>query len=224
MKAIFTNCDRKKLAQAIASVTGAEAKYKGAPTFAYEVGDYQVGRDCGLTGPDAGTLLTELHDMGFDPEELIMDEEPEEPAGEEPAPEAIDITIPRDSLTDGELENLKKIIASKEALIKKAIGTDDVDVHIGDEGIAFPWFYREQSPEQAQAYKDFISKLCDMARTQKRVTAKEQPVDNERYAFRCFLLRLGFIGKEYKEDRKVLLQNLSGSAAFKDGKRKGEEE
>lgn len=224
MKAIFTNCDRKKLAKAIASVTGAEAKYKGAPTFAYEVGDYMIGRDCGLTGPDAGALLTELHDMGFDPEELIMDEEPEEPAGEGPALEPIDITISRDSLTDGELENLQKIIASKEALIKKAIGTDDVDVHIGDEGIAFPWFYGERSPEQTKAYTDFISKLCDMARTQKRVTAKEQPVDNERYAFRCFLLRLGFIGKEYKEDRKVLLENLSGSAAFKDGKRKGEEE
>ena len=59
-----------------------------------------------------------------------------------------------------------------------------------------------------------------MARTQKRVTAKEKEVDNERYAFRCFLLRLGFIGAEYKEERKILLRNLTGSSAFKNGHKK----
>ena len=37
------------------------------------------------------------------------------------------------------------------------------------------------------------------------------------YAFRCFLLRLGFIGSEYKAERKILLKNLSGSSAFKNG-------
>ena len=51
----------------------------------------------------------------------------------------------------------------------------------------------------------------------KRVTATEKPVDNEKYAFRCFLLRLGFIGSEYKAERKILLKNLSGSSAFKNG-------
>ena len=37
------------------------------------------------------------------------------------------------------------------------------------------------------------------------------------YAFRCFLLRLGFIGAEYKTARKILLKNLSGSSAFRNG-------
>ena len=59
-----------------------------------------------------------------------------------------------------------------------------------------------------------------MARNQKRITAKEKPADNEKYAFRCFLLRLGFIGTEYKGERKVLLKNLSGSSAFKNGERR----
>jgi hypothetical protein len=45
----------------------------------------------------------------------------------------------------------------------------------------------------------------------------EKKVDNEKYAFRCFLLRLGFIGAEYKTDRKILLKNLTGSSAFKNG-------
>ena len=57
-----------------------------------------------------------------------------------------------------------------------------------------------------------------MSKDAKRITAKEKPVDNEKYAFRCFLLRPGFIGGEYKTDRKILLRNLSGSSAFKSGK------
>ncbi|MEG0910140.1 MAG: hypothetical protein RSF70_01010, partial [Ruthenibacterium sp.] len=51
--------------------------------------------------------------------------------------------------------------------------------------------------------------------TQQRITATEKTVDNEKYAFRCFLLRLGFIGADYKDERKMLLANLTGSAAFK---------
>ena len=54
-----------------------------------------------------------------------------------------------------------------------------------------------------------------MAKNQKRITAKPREDENEKYAFRCFLLRLGFIGDEFKEDRKILLKNLDGSSAFK---------
>ena len=73
------------------------------------------------------------------------------------------------------------------------------------------------TPEELKAYDTFICKLCEMARNQKRVSAKEKEVDNEKYAFRCFLLRLGFIGAEFKTERKILLRNLAGSSAFKSG-------
>lgn len=53
-----------------------------------------------------------------------------------------------------------------------------------------------------------------MAKTQKRVIAKEKETENDKYAFRCFLLRLGFIGDEYKTARKILLKNLTGSGAY----------
>ena len=62
-----------------------------------------------------------------------------------------------------------------------------------------------------------------MSIAKKRVQAKEKEVDNEKYAFRCFLLRLGFIGSEFKEDRKILLKNLEGSSAFRDAKKGGDE-
>jgi hypothetical protein len=71
-------------------------------------------------------------------------------------------------------------------------------------------------------YCTFIEKLCDFAKNQKRVNNKPDISDNEKYAFRCFLLRLGMIGSEYKTARKVLLRNLTGSSAFRHGKPKGE--
>ena len=66
--------------------------------------------------------------------------------------------------------------------------------------------------------------LCELARTQKSVIATEQETDNEKYTFRCFLLRLGFIGTEYKEARKILMQNLSGNAAFRTAREAGDDE
>ena len=68
-----------------------------------------------------------------------------------------------------------------------------------------------------KACTHFIAALCEMSRNAKRVIATEKDVDNEKYAFRCFLLRLGFIGAEYKAERKILLKNLTGSSAFKNG-------
>jgi hypothetical protein len=88
------------------------------------------------------------------------------------------------------------------------------------EKISFPWFETQPDADVAKAAMEFIAKLCKTAKTQKRVTAKEREVANEKYAFRCFLLRLGFIGKEHKETRKVLLRNLSGNGSFRDGKKK----
>ena len=62
-----------------------------------------------------------------------------------------------------------------------------------------------------------------MARNQKRITAREKATDNDKYAFRCFLLRLGFIGAEFKDERKILLRDLSGNSAFKSGQRRTED-
>ena len=125
------------------------------------------------------------------------------------------ISMPRSLFTEASLENLNALIAAKGSLIQKALGTDSLPLEITDTKISFPWFNGTPSPDELKAYDTFICKLCEMARTQKRVTAKEKETDNEKYAFRCFLLRLGFIGSEYKNERKVLLRNLEGSSAFK---------
>ena len=150
---------------------------------------------------------------------------PETAAGEESAEpqEGIGLTVslPRESFTDAALENLRKLVDAKAALIKKALAVESLPVEADGEKVSFPWFTDGQDGDSAKAYTHFITALCDMARKQKRVTAKERPADNEKYAFRCFLLRLGFIGEEYKGERKVLLKNLSGNGSFKSGARKG---
>lgn len=131
------------------------------------------------------------------------------------------IEMPRSSFTDAALDNLKKLVESKGSLIKKALGAETLELEITDDKVRFPWFEDGTDADAVKAYTHLVAALCEMARVQKRVTAKEKDTDNDKYAFRCFLLRLGFIGAAYKEERKILLQNLSGSSAFKDGQKKG---
>ncbi|MPN45599.1 hypothetical protein SDC9_193166 [bioreactor metagenome] len=114
-------------------------------------------------------------------------------------------------------------MASKSALIRKAVGADALPIQRESDRLCFSWFPPDAGPEETHAYSQFVTALCDMAKKQKRVTAKEKASDSEtseKFAFRCFLLRLGFIGPEYASARKLLLQGLPGDSSFKTGKRK----
>ena len=127
--------------------------------------------------------------------------------------DTLTVEIPLDKVAVG---NLTKLLDAKGNLIRKALGITDLRIEVLEDRVAFPWFSQVDT-DSAAAYTHFISALCEMSRNAKRVTATEKPVDNEKYAFRCFLLRLGFIGSEYKMERKILLKNLTGSSAFKNG-------
>lgn len=136
----------------------------------------------------------------------------------------LSISLPRSLFTETALQNLDALLLSKGRLIRHAFDIREATYTLEGDRITFAWLHGTITDETAKAYATFISKLCEMARTQKRVTAKEKIVDNEKYAFRCFLLRLGMIGSAYKESRKILLQNLIGSSAFKSGHRKEAED
>lgn len=138
--------------------------------------------------------------------------------------DSLSISLPRTLFTETALQNLDALLLSKGRLIRHAFDIREATYTLTDDRITFAWLHGTVTDETAKAYAEFISKLCQMARTQKCVTAKEKIVDNEKYAFRCFLLRLGMIGSAYKESRKILLQNLIGSSAFKSGHRKGAED
>lgn len=222
MKIKFENINRKELVTAIGEILEVKPKYLGMPSMAYEIDYFIVDKDCVLVFDDRAdseeieNLLDSLAEKGFMAKETSSHIEVQRPKESEEL--GLTVAMPRDYFNDKTLENLKSLIENKSYLIKKALGLKDLPLEIDEEKINFPWF--EVKPEDSDtvtAYTHFIYSLCEMARNQKRVNTKMKEVENEKYAFRCFLLRLGFIGDKYKLERKILLQNLSGSSAFKGG-------
>ena len=209
--------NRKALVQAISEFTGAKAKYLGMPSAAYQIDYFTVTKEGNLEFDDCAdseeieNLIEHLAGAGFLAETKKEETEAEEPTG-------LTISMPLDKVAVG---NLTRLLDAKGSLIRKALGITDTRIEISEDKVSFPWFETIPSPEELDAYTKFIAALCEMSVKAKRVTAKEKEVDNDKYAFRCFLLRLGFIGAEFKAERKILLQNLTGSAAFKSGAKKG---
>lgn len=207
------NCigaERKKLAQAISEIIGTPAEYQYMPTCAYTIGDfYTVTKNGNLEIDDMAdskevdNLIEQLVSRGYDV--------PQDDEGN-----GITVQISTKLIDERTINRLKRIIENKGELFKKAFKTKSLEIIKTDEKVEFPWFIAEQDGD-ADAYCTFISLLCDFAKNQRRINNKPDTSDNPKYAFRCFLLRLGFIGAEYKSTRKVLLRNLSGSSAFRNG-------
>jgi hypothetical protein len=215
-----TGQDRKRLVGAISKELNAPMNYLGAPTFAYEVGGYHIDKVGTVTGEDNRQLVSDLCGLhGF----RAVSEEYDAPlpeAEEDGKPDRLIIEMPLAGFSETALDNLEKLVISKTTLIKKALGAEELPIERTETTLRFPWFRFKPEADRAKAYALFIGALCAAAKEQKRVTAKEKPVDNEKYAFRCFLLRLGFIGEEYQAARKILLAGLSGNGSFKSGERK----
>ena len=207
---------RPKLAQEIGNLLGTAPHYKRVPSCAYDIVGYRLDKEGVLYIPEGveeetvEDLILQLRECGFQDDAEVTEEVPVQQ-------EKLTIVIPKDSLTDTALENLQKIIANKQTLFQRAFRMDSTEIEITDEKINFTWFPYTADGDELAAYTQFISRLCDMARDAKRVSSKPTETDNDKYAFRCFLLRLGFIGKEYKTARKILLRNLTGNSAFRCG-------
>ena len=204
---------RKALAQKISELTGAEVRYLGVPSCAYQIDFFTIDKDCVLHFSDrSDSEIVEQVLEGLDKFGYIAE-----------SPNFLTVELPRQELSDSVLENLKQIIQNKYTLFCHAFDTDILEMEITADKVRFPWFTLENESD-AIAYNQFISCLATFAKNQKRINNKPDTSDNEKYAFRCFLLRLGMIGAEYKQARKVLLRNLTGSAAFRHGKPEGETE
>ena len=223
-----TGENRKKMIRAVEEVTGQKAKYLGVPSCAYRIGKYTVGKNGELEYDDslpaeetaavidASVTATSLSPAEWaEIEETAKSEEIAETAEETSQSENLGLTIgfPLENVMVG---NFIKLLEAKGSLIKKALGLENLPIEVTEDQVNFPWWdTMPEDFEEITTYTNFLAALCRMSKEQKRITAKEKAVDNEKYAFRCFLLRLGFIGAEYKKDRKILLKNLTGSSAFK---------
>ncbi len=224
-----TGSERKALVGAVSKALNAPTKYLGAPTFSYGVGGYHIDKTGTLTGADNPDLKAALHLAGFDADG--GDHEYDEPyysnqeqSGENyhGAPDTLEVEYPLAGFTPESLDNLAKMVAAKEPLIKAALGADTLPIQRSDADggkLIFPWFTLRE-PTDAAYYVQFIWALCKTAKEKKRVTAKGRELtDNPKYAMRCWLLSLGLIGDEYKNARKLLLARLEGNCSFKGGSR-----
>lgn len=204
----LTGNDRKELVKAVSEIIGTPAEYQYMPTCAYKIGrDYTVTKEGNLEISDSANstetrhLVDELVSRGYD---IPLDEEEN----------VLTVEMPLELVDDATIDRLRRIVENKGELFKAAFKTDNLEILVEEDKVCFPWFSVEEY-DDTSAYCTFISMLCEFAKNQSRINNKPDTSDNPKYTMRCYLLRLGMIGAEYKAARKVLLRNLSGSSAFR---------
>lgn len=224
-----TGSKRKELATIISEVIGQKLVYKGMPSAAYEVADITISKDGTVTYDERTendiikAIIEKAGVAGFSAKASA----PAEFASPEANTDATEADIVASASSTGlvvsfpadkvNLENLQKLLESKATLIKKALGVEAFPIEEHNDQVSFPWWPTMPDFDAITAYTSFLAALCKMSKEQKRITAKEKLVENEKYAFRCFLLRLGFIGDEYKQSRRILCRYLCGNSSYAGG-------
>ena len=201
----LTGEKRKALVNTISEIIGIQVVYQFMPTCAYKIGEY-------YTVTKEGNL--EISDSADSKETEHLTEELKKRGYDIPTENRLTIQMPADFFDEHTLGNLQQICENKAALFKAAFQTDSLDIISSDEKMEFPWFTVRQDGD-ADACCTFISMLCEFAKNQGRINRKPDTSDNPKYTMRCFLIRLGMVGAEFKTTRKAILRNLTGNSAFR---------
>lgn len=122
------------------------------------------------------------------------------------------VEISKNGLTDAQVQNLLKLVASKQTLLTKALGKP-LTVNDKGETLQFLYPYSEETGVGI-IYSQLSTAFVNHVKKHKRVTAAEREVESEKFAMRTFLVRLGLNGKEFSAARKWLCRSLSGNASF----------
>lgn len=224
---------RKQLAEAIADMLGAEVAYHGTPKFLYQVGEIWIDRNWNIPLPPGrddlnGAVKAAAARLGAhvtDPTANAQQVDTEATGADTAADSSVDgltITIPIEGNVEVVEVNLTALLASKGELIARALGIPATPVEFGDGTVSFPWFETVPESEVVLAASTLLAAMVRYAAEATRVSAKPTPAGNDKYAMRCFLLRLGFIGKAHKPLRATLLLRLDGDAAWRHPKPKSE--
>ena len=201
--------ERKSIAALVGEAIGDSSRYTGVPACAYQIGGWTLDKESVLHSPEleesesptVRLVLSGLQAAGLQTDGCLT------------------VTIP--NMEEQAAENLGNILKSKQQLLKGALRSEN---EIWLDGNILSCFHAALDSDTILAYLSLTAKLCDLTKTLRYASPVERPVENQKYAFRCFLLRLGFIGKNYKTERKILLAPLEGNTAFKSREQKGGEE
>ena len=143
--------DRKRLVKVLEKIIGERAIYCGMPTMAFQVGAYTISKSGEITG---GELSEEIKDglsrAGFEP---LSEEVDPEPVG-------IDISIPRDTISDQTIENFENMTASKAVIIKGMFGLSDLPIEVEDDTVRILWFRdKAMSEEETRLASDLVEAM-----------------------------------------------------------------
>lgn len=108
-------------------------------------------------------------------------------------------------------EDFRKAVAAYEDEHGPALS----GITITPEEISFSSLPETTAPDRLKAFTELTAMMNKQALDQKRIQAKAVNEENEKYALRIWLTRLGMNGAEYKTTRKILMENLSGHSAFR---------
>ena len=158
---------RKALVAAIAEIAAEQPIYRKMPTCNYDIGDITVTKDGSIICPDDSGILTALAEADFTAEGIKATEQSESTG--------LTVSLSREGFTDSAIDKLYKLVDGKAALMRKALGSDRLDIEVAEDRVSFPWWDTLPEPEEAQAYTQFLAALCGMAKEAKRVLAKERP-------------------------------------------------
>lgn len=196
--------DRKLIGAVISEAIGSSVSYAGPPSFAYNIGAFSISKDSIVSFDFLNDeYLTELK-KGFDAlvgAEVIKDS---------------NLTISISEFSMPVANRMRNVLESKFSLIKKSLQAElDLNIESDCTKVNIKFLTSAQNGEKIAATVMLFLKLAEFAKTLKYVTAAERIVENEKYALRCFLIRLGLNGEKYKGVRKELIKNLDGNSAFK---------
>lgn len=240
--------NRKEMVKALGEHFGVKPKYLGVPSFSYQIetptGNYIIDRSGKITDVEGKEIEFEALLNGTVAEEAI---EPEEEI-ETDEITGLEISVPMDGHTGQTLRNLVNMIYSKQTLIKKALEIDEdivgeelknvvnevkettiklaiknsksaeMEFDFDNRRIIFKLGRVEEESEKIAAYQQLFELINQQAKMLRYASAKVKDTDNEKFTFRVWIIRLGMVGAEYKETRKILLRNLAGNSAFRYGK------
>lgn len=153
---------------------------------------------------------------------IASDDVPAEDQNDQPEPDSPDkeddgvinltLSLPVSMFeqSPGSMQRLKAAISSKQTLLKKALGTESLDVVIEGDCVTFPWFTTTEadSPVDVDAYSKLVFALAKKAITQTRVDPVEKVPDDLQLGMRLYLINLNFKGDEFKNARAVLMRNF----------------
>ncbi|MBD5513338.1 MAG: amidoligase [Lachnospiraceae bacterium] len=84
--------------------------------------------------------------------------------------------------------------------------------------VEFRLFNSTTHAGEIKSYIQFCLALSHQALTQKKASCRRSVTDNEKYCMRCWLLRLGLNGDEFKTCRHHMTKNLTGDSAWRHGR------